>query len=180
MGWLEILDHDLPVEDRCSGEFVCTSLLDADMPLIRYRLGDRGARRASIELCRCGRGLPLLDHVEGRADDVLYTADGRSIGRLDPVFKANLPIREAQVVQVALDHVRVLYVPADGYAAKHGEVIRQALHARLGPIRVTLEATDKVPRGANGKFRAVICEIPREERPRSTHRQHEHDLSVSA
>jgi phenylacetate-CoA ligase len=180
MGYVEILNNDLPVEDGAAGEFVCTSLLDADMPLIRYRLGDRGARSPSPQPCACGRGLPLLDHIEGRADDVLYTVDGRLIGRLDPVFKANLAIREAQIIQVSLDHVRVLYVPAPDYAPKHGDMIRQGLHARLGPIRVTLEAVDKVPRGPNGKFRTVICEIPRPERPLSALQCREQNQTVRA
>ena len=47
-------------------------------------------------------------------DDVLYTRDGRRVGRLDPVFKDRVAIREAQVIQDALDVVRVRYVPADG------------------------------------------------------------------
>jgi phenylacetate-CoA ligase len=86
MGWTEILDGGSPVEDGETGDLVCTSLLDGDMPLIRYRLGDRGARQRSESRCPCGRALPLLDRIEGRADDILYTADGRHIGRLDPVF----------------------------------------------------------------------------------------------
>lgn len=179
MGWTEILDGESPVEDGQAGDFVCTSLLDADMPLVRYRLGDRGARSASGQSCPCGRSLPLLDHIEGRADDVVYTADGRPIGRLDPVFKANLPIREAQIIQVSIGQVRVLYVPAPDYTPAAGEIIRRALHARLGPIDVTLEARDRIPRGPNGKFRAVICEIPRDQRPQVV-RRHEHDLTVSA
>ena len=174
MGWMEILDEDSPVEAGQAGDLVCTSLLDADMPLIRYVLGDRAARQHPPSPCPCGRGLPLLDHIEGRADDTLFTADGRRIGRLDPVFKASLPIREAQIVQPSLDRVIVRYVPADGYTSAAGESIRKALQARMGPIAITLEPKAEIPRGANGKFRAVICELsPAQRRAATRDRDHQ-------
>jgi phenylacetate-CoA ligase len=160
MGWTEILDEGVPVEDGQSGELIGTSLLDADMPLIRYRLGDRVARQDPPSPCPCGRTLPLFDRIDGRDDDTLYTMDGRRVGRLDPVFKAALPIREAQIVQPSLDRVIVRFVPAEGYTAAAGESIRDALRARMGPIAVALEPMEEIPRGPNGKFRAVICELP--------------------
>ena len=58
----------------------------------------------------------MLRSVEGRADDVLVTPDGRQVGRLDPVFKGDLPVREAQIVQEAIDRIRVRYVPAPGFS----------------------------------------------------------------
>ena len=36
----------------------------------------------------------------------------------------------------------------------------------MGDVQVVLERCDEIPRTANGKFRAVICEIPPAERPR--------------
>jgi phenylacetate-CoA ligase len=165
MGCMEIFDAGVPAEGSRAGDLVCTSLLDDDMPLIRYRLGDRAARRDLQGPCACGRTLPLLDHVEGRADDVLYTMDGRRIGRLDPVFKNNLPIREAQIVQLSLARVVVRFAPAPDYTPAAGASIRKALEARLGPIEVALEPVDCIPRGPNGKFRAVVCQIPHSERP---------------
>lgn len=178
MGWTEIHDDHSPVEDGQAGDLVCTSLLDADMPLIRYRLGDRGARKPSETSCPCGRTLPLLDHVEGRSDDVLYTVDGRRVGRLDPVFKSNLPIREAQIVQPSLDRVVVRYVPAEDFTPAAGEIIRRSIKARMGAVTVALEPLKEIPRGANGKFRAVVCEVPEHERPRDTRKSQTQLVSV--
>jgi hypothetical protein len=39
----------------------------------------------------------------------------------------------------------------------------------MGPITVDLEPMEQIPRAANGKFRAVVCEIPATERPSATH-----------
>jgi phenylacetate-CoA ligase len=180
MGWMEILEDGSPADDGQTGDLVCTSLLDADMPLIRYRLGDRAARGNPETQCPCGRTLPLLDRIEGRADDILHTADGRRIGRLDPVFKSNLPIREAQIIQVSLTRVVIRYVPAPDYTPAAGESIREALRARMGPLEVVLEPVEEIPRGANGKFRTVLCEIPPAERPRSVREPHEQEVFASA
>jgi phenylacetate-CoA ligase len=133
--------------------------MNADMPLIRYEAGDRGALASGQDQCSCGRSLPVLERVEGRLDDVLLTRDGRRIGRLDPVFKADLPIREAQIVQESLDLFKVRIVPAQGYKPKDGEAIVKRLQDRLGRIEVVLELVERIPRSANGKFRAVVSNL---------------------
>ncbi len=165
-GWIEVLNGETPVEPGVTGDIVSTGLFNTDMPLIRYRVGDRGALSAGANGCLCGRTLPVLSRLEGRSDDVLYTHDGRRIGRLDPVFKAQLPIREAQIIQETLDRVRVRYVPADGFSPADARLIVERLQQRMGDIEVILEATDAIPREPNGKFRAVICQLPPEERER--------------
>jgi phenylacetate-CoA ligase len=163
-GWVEVLDGEHTVADSRSGELVCTGLLNVDMPLIRYRTGDTGALVAHIEQCSCGRTLPVLQAIEGRVDDLLYTADGRRIGRLDPVFKVGLPVREAQIVQETLSRLCVRFVPAPEYTSEAGRSLIERLQARVGKMEVVLEEVDRVPRMSNGKFRAVICNLPQAER----------------
>jgi phenylacetate-CoA ligase len=97
--------------------------------------------------------------VEGRIDDVLFTVDGRLIGRLDPVFKGDLPIREAQIIQESLTEIRVRYVPATGFDSEAERSLIEELRARLGMVEVVLEPVQDVPRGPNGKFKAVINNI---------------------
>ena len=147
-----------------SGDFVCTGLLNPAMPLIRYRVGDRGALAPSEQPCACGRTLPVVDHIAGRQDDVVYTRDGRRVGRLDPVFKAKLPIHEAQIVQETLDRIRVRVVPAPGFDESASTAIRDRMRARVGPMDIIVEAVAEIPRTAQGKFRAVVSALPAEER----------------
>jgi phenylacetate-CoA ligase len=164
-GLIELLEGGQEVPGGQAGEVVATCLLNADMPLIRYRVGDRAVRAPQGPDCRCGRSLPRLERIEGRVDDVLLTADGRRIGRLDPVFKADLPMKEAQIVQETLQRVVLKYVPDSGFSRRHQDLIRQRLQERLGPIEVAFEEVTSVPRGANGKFRAVVCLLPPDQRP---------------
>ncbi len=166
-GITEIVDGDKPAPDGQAGDLVCTGLSNPDMPLVRYRVGDRAALAATDDRCPCGRTLPVLNSIEGRLDDVLYTIDGRVIGRLDPVFKAGVPIREAQIIQDGLDRIRVLYVPAPGFTNVDRELIVARLQARLGPMNVVMESLSEIPRTANGKFRAVVCNLSSDEKKKA-------------
>jgi phenylacetate-CoA ligase len=78
---------------------------------------------------------------------------------MDPVFKSNLPVREAQIVQHRLDLVRVRFVPATGFTDADGRSIISNVQARMGAVNVILEPLPEIPRSANGKFRAVICDL---------------------
>lgn len=156
VGVLEIHEPD----SKGAGDFLGTSLINEDMPLIRYRVGDRGSLDDGVEACPCGRTLPLLGSIEGRADDVLVTPDGRRVGRLDPVFKADLRIREAQVVQEEIDAVTVLVVPDAAFGERDAHELEARLKERLGGgMRIAIRKVDAIPRGPNGKFRAVVCRI---------------------
>jgi phenylacetate-CoA ligase len=165
VGSVEVFKDNQPVDNSTLGDLICTGLLNIDMPLIRYRVGDSGALGlANAAACTCGRVLPSLTSLEGRIDDILYTLDGRRIGRLDPIFKGHLPIREAQIIQEALDRVRVRYVPAPGCTPEVKRPIMESLQARMGAVEVILEQVDTLPRAANGKFRAVICNLSEAEK----------------
>lgn len=160
-----IIEVDEASKDETgSGDLICTGLVNAEMPLIRYRVGDRG--RLSNEKCECGKGLPLIDRIDGRSDDVLFTADGRRVGRLDPVFKDNLPIREAQIIQESLGEIRVKYAPADDFSNAALAKLAGRIRERMGDVRVEFEEVNAIPRTSRGKFRAVICNIDAEERSR--------------
>ena len=157
VGLIQVMDGDRLVPRGTTGELVCTGLLNPDMPLIRYRVGDRGALPAAHRDCDCGRTLPTIESIEGRTDDIVFTADGRAVGRLDLNFKS---VHEAQVEQEALCRFRVRYVPAPGFTPEVCRSIVERLQGRLGAVEVTLEEVSEVPRTARGKFRTVVCSLP--------------------
>ncbi len=159
VGEVEVLDGGVPVAGDGVGDLVCTGLVNVDMPLIRYRLGDRAALDRAAATCSCGRTLQRFAAIEGRSDDTLYTRDGRAVGRMDPVFKSRLAVIEAQIIQHSLDRVRVMVVPAEDFSSADSAAIVERVRDRLGNVAVELEAVDRIPRTANGKLRAVICEL---------------------
>jgi phenylacetate-CoA ligase len=163
-GRLHLWPESGVVEVQPDGELVCTGLLNSDMILIRYRVGDRGRVGAETTRCACGRSLPVLTALEGRADDLLITRDGRAAGPLDPVFDGISTIREAQIVQEQLDLVRVRVATAPGFSEVHERTITHGVRERLGEVRVIVDRVDAVPRTSNGKLRAVICNLPVAER----------------
>ena len=162
-GVLEILDESAGLSATGAGELVATGLLNEAMPLIRYRTGDWGRLTWPDESCPCGRTLPLLQELHGREDDVLVTAEKRRIGRLDLIFKTDLPIREAQIIQDAWNEVRVRVVPDAAFRPEDSDRIVQRVQDYLTPaVKVAVEAVSAIPRTRSGKFRAVICNLPRE------------------
>lgn len=76
---------------------LCTGLNNYAMPLIRYDIGDM------IELDENMSSLPYkrlaIKKIIGREDDVVYTPDGKAIGRLDHVFKGLKNIGRCQIIQ---------------------------------------------------------------------------------
>ncbi len=168
-GVFEILAADGRAASRGSvGEVVSTGLLNEDMPLVRYRVGDRAMLpdETTPSACGCGRRLPVLASIEGRVQDALYTADGRRVGCVDAVYATHLQLREAQIIQETLGRVRVRYVPAPEWTPEAGAALVEGVRARMGDIEVVLEEVREVPRAANGKFRLVVCDLSAAERAR--------------
>src|SRR5262249_60986431 len=65
-------------------ELLLTDLFNWSQPVIRYRVGDV-AGPAPVK-CACGRALPLLGAIEGRAGDFITLPDGRVINGLLPYY----------------------------------------------------------------------------------------------
>ncbi|HST60832.1 MAG TPA: hypothetical protein VLK84_19175 [Longimicrobium sp.] len=161
VGVVEVLREDgtaaAPGEE---GWLVLTSLLNRAMPLIRYRIGDL-ARAGEPGRCACGREMPRISELSGRQDDVVVTRDGRRIGMLSfNVFKWTTGIAASQIVQESVDHFVLKLVPGEGYDAGQAQVAVNALHERVGAdVRVDVQVVDDLPRGANGKLRAVVSKV---------------------
>ena len=151
-------------DDWVRGALLVTGFANDATPFIRYRIGDVGTR--SKRPCPCGRPGEVFLDVDGRIEDYVVTPDGRWIGRMDHVFKEQLEIAEAQIVQDDASSIRVLIVPRGGFdAAAEADVMRE-IRTRLGDeIRIDLERVDGIPREPNGKFRAVKSRVGRQPTP---------------
>lgn len=146
-------------------EMLITSFTTHGTPLIRYRIGDLVVFRDGT--CTCGSSHPLVERIEGRAVDYLYSAErGRvSLSHLADVIKG-LPncVKEMQFQQEDLDEVRILLVVDEGlYDTAAEETIRSAMRYRFGEaVRFSIERVEAIPREASGKFALIKNRIPAE------------------
>ena len=157
--FLEFLDPEgNPARPGELAEIVATGFGNEAFPLIRYRTGDTAI--LSDRPCECGRSGPMAQSVTGRVEDIVVTPEGRHVGRLDHVFKDSPNIREAQLVQETPDTLVVRIVRREEYGPEDTERVTHSLRQRLGDrMRFEFQFVDRIPRGANGKFRFVISKV---------------------
>jgi phenylacetate-CoA ligase len=159
--WVEVVDeNDRPVTGE-EGDIVVTDFNNLTMPLIRYKIGDRGI--LTDRTCSCGRSFPMFEDVIGRVSDTLKTADGKEIHGMyiHWKFRSIAGIYKYQVVQKSLDRIVVKVVP-DGTEDREsvGQRIEEAL-GELGSSGVTVETefVDEIPLTGAGKTRFFISEL---------------------
>ncbi|THF63655.1 phenylacetate--CoA ligase family protein [Pseudothauera nasutitermitis] len=158
---VEILDGEgrvLPHGE--AGEIVVTHLATRDFPFIRYRTGDVGVLDDAP--CACGRGLPLLREIQGRSTDFVVAADGTVMHGLSLIYiLRDLPgVRAFKVVQEALDRVRVLVVPGEGFGESGRRAIDEGFRRRLGQgVTVQVEEVGEIPAERSGKFRYIVSKV---------------------
>lgn len=139
-------------------EMLVTSFTTHAYPLIRYRIGDTVLLPETPRQARSW-AMPVVEQVLGRQEDILYTPARGYVGRLDPVFKKSpSTVVESQIVQTAPMAVTLRVVPdrAAGYTEADLAPVLKELRARLGEVEITVEEHAALPRGRNGKLRAVI------------------------
>lgn len=157
--WPDVGLTETLAEGDLSGEMLCTGFLNHAQPLVRYRCGD--ALSLESGTCSCGRTLPLLARIEGRCDDAILTADGRSIGRLDTLIKDRFPIMEAQFIQERVGALLFRYVPDEHFSDADRDRLLKHFAQYLQGMTLELEPVSSLERGANGKVKGVINRVNR-------------------
>jgi phenylacetate-CoA ligase len=138
-------------------EIVGTPLMNRAMPLLRYRSGDGIEAAPAGDSCPCRRTFPVCGRPEGRRDAYILTPDGRRIGRMDHVFKGLHHIREAQIVQTAVDCIVVRVAPDPGFGDADRDLLLRQTMERVGPnVACSIETVESLPRGPRGKVAAVV------------------------
>jgi len=143
-----------------SGEIVVTHLATEDFPFIRYRTGDIGILNTNI--CSCGRGLPMLQEIQGRSTDFLTAQDGTIMHGLALVYiLRDLPqISAFKIVQESLDLTTVYIVSKDGLSQEIKESIKQGFRSRLGKnVKISILEVAEISAEKSGKFRYVVSKV---------------------
>jgi phenylacetate-CoA ligase len=162
-GIVEIVDDEgAPLPPGEIGRVICTGLANRTQPLIRYEIGDLASW--AVDPCPCGRNqFPVLEQLVGRIEDVIVGENGQAMVRFHGIF-VNLPnVLEGQVIQEALDRIRVRVVTREAFGESDLRTIRSRIaEERLGKMTVEIERVPEIERTERGKFRAVINRLPRD------------------
>jgi phenylacetate-CoA ligase len=143
-----------------SGEIVVTHLATRDFPFVRYRTGDIGTLGESQ--CPCGRGLPLLQEIQGRTTDFVLAKDGTVMHGLALIYVVrDLPgVKAFKILQESLDHTRVLLATDSEFSNDSLTAIVSGLKQRLGAtVEITVDLVDEIPKEASGKFRYIVSRV---------------------
>jgi len=163
--YIEILNNrEKEVKAGEIGEIVITSLTNYSMPLIRYKIEDRGI--LSKKECSCGRGFPLLEKVEGRIRSMFRNKQGDLIdsGLFIRLFFFRDNIKQFQVIQESLDQITINLVLKDKQKLKVvikdfreiGEVIKVIMG---DDTKIKYKIVNEIKHSPSGKYLYTFSKI---------------------
>lgn len=157
--YLEILDEDnRPLEAGEEGFLVWTGFINETMPLIRYRIGDRGCWDEE-QNCSCQRAFPCVIPTITRDSDLLHCPDGRifSPRALNQALKGAKTLRFCQIVEEQPGQVVIRGVASDPLASDDLMTIRKNLQQILGKsVTVSAMLADTPIVRPGGKIPLII------------------------
>lgn len=162
----ECAEHHLHIEHASgvfehfedSNEILVTSFSTHGTPLIRYRIGD--SMVFSNKRCSCGDDSLLVEEIQGRSLDFLYTSEGAKIngGNVANLFK-NMPnsIIRAQLIQENIGEIKILLeIDKERYKPEFDGLLKDEFEHKFGlGTKITIEHVDEIPREKSGKHRFI-------------------------
>jgi phenylacetate-CoA ligase len=160
-GIIECVKNNKYVSYGEMGEMYLTDFNNYSMPFIRYQVGDLGT--PSDQACSCGRGLPMLESIDGRTTDLILTPSGNYVAGpgLTLVIKDVETIEQLQIIQESKDELLVKVVKGKGYTDKDQSLLIKNLHKYISEdIKIQIQIVDEIPAEPSGKQRFVISKVP--------------------
>jgi phenylacetate-CoA ligase len=145
--WVELAPTKL------GNEMLVTHLDQFDMPIIRYRTGDLA--HSCDTPCPCGRTLPRLQRIEGRALDSVLLPSGRTLFWIffHEVLAVFPEIQQWRVVQASRMAITLQLVTS----AEHASQIEQSVRNQLPEsLELHTEVLNSIPLAPGEKFRAIL------------------------
>ncbi len=158
--YLELVSGNAHVRPGELGEVVITSLNQYTMPFIRYKNGDFGVYQK--ETCSCGRGMPVLKEIVGRAEDLITRPDGQVVSgaMFDYVLNEYNEIEKFQVYQRDKQNIEVRIACREPVKKNWVENIRRRIQAFFGKdMKLEIKIVDGIHLTPAGKLRTVISEV---------------------
>ena len=139
---------------------IVTDLRNFAMPFLRYKIQDLD--KYSDKTCACGRGLSVMQSIEGRDSDIIRTVDGKylMVQFFVVFFEYQEGVEQFQIIQRKLDEIEVKIVRNDKLTDADIEYIGRSIQEGGGEnLKVNFNFVDDIPVEKSGKRRFVISEI---------------------
>lgn len=152
----EILNGKEPTRFGEEGDIVLTDLRNRAMPLIRYRIKDKGKYVAKS--CSCGRTFTLMQPMAGRASEYIRLPNGE---RLSPYLLTTSiekckGLLQYQFIQTSRSDLTVNVIMEDkNNTAIFEEIKKITTEITKGMMRVSIQEHQEISVEENGKFRVV-------------------------
>jgi len=161
--YVEIVDSEgNRVPDGTEGEILVTLLTNFAMPLVRYRIGDRGVL-SPARGSDGGRYGQVLAQVLGRDTDIFKTKDGVLVdsGYFEGLLYFKDWIRKYQVIQRSYSCIvyRIVRLGSDYQQAELDEIAAKTRLVMGDDCQVAFEFVDEIPASGSGKYRYTISEV---------------------
>jgi phenylacetate-CoA ligase len=145
------------------GKILVTGLINKALPLIRYEIGDVGSPKEGV--CPCGRGLPMMQILEGRQGDFVILPDRREVsplkfGKTKLVLDSTLAAKRYQIIQEDVDQFVIRVVPTERFTDEISRNLKEQLVKDLKyPVHVSVECVDNIPLIDDRKLRIIISRV---------------------
>ena len=157
-GIMEFIKDGEQVSEGETGEIIGTGLYNYSMPFIRYRITDLG--RYSKEKCSCGRGLPIVQSLEGRVFDSILTQDGKLLTGVsveyywhNQISHSTPNVEHVHMIQKRRNRILVEMVKKEEYSDQETQAIIRGLKSLLGSeIQIEFKYLDSLPTGRKWRF----------------------------
>jgi len=157
---VEFLKNGRPAKPGEEGKIVCTSLYSYTMPFIRYAVDDICV--PSDRICPCGRTLPMIEGIKGRANDFIVLPDGQIVAScfLVIIMQAIHDIGQYRIVQGDKRQILVQLTKGREFDPRTPERIKEEIRKVIGStLEVKVEILEELGRDESGKIRTVVSKI---------------------
>ena len=146
-----------------NGVFYVTKLYQTEFPMINYRQGDQVESFVDET-----DGQRYLTAIKGRADDYIWTKDGKrfSFHHLFAFLPKCMDLDQYRIIQEDYDTLRVI-LAQNSNSKRTKEILEDEFRTELNRfladanMQYVFEWVDRIPMDPNGKIRVVISKVKR-------------------
>lgn len=153
---VEFLRGNEDVSPNEQGDVVVTGLVNYMVPLVRYRIGDKGVPLDNN--CGCGRGLSLLKSIDGRLEDFIKLPSGKVFAPCQIIDYLNKfeDVKIFKVTQKSKKTVSVEFIPKEEIKKFDVNKLKIKLNFLFNnEFNILIKVVTDIPKTSRGKIPLV-------------------------